>query len=111
MSELVSFVSARARKNQGITISITAKTRIGNHRRASGRSSPRSAAIGSRSSAAISVRLKPSVTGWSSRTATRISRYGIPQITHMAAKSRSPRRLMRPLYQPRASARRTSFTQ
>ena len=92
VNELVSSVSARARKNHGITISITAKMRIGSHRRASGRRSPRRAAIGSSTSAAIIVRLKPSVTGSSSRTATRIKRYGIPQITHIAAKSSSPRR-------------------
>ncbi len=60
-----------------------------------GREAPSARARRARSSkAAIPVRRKTSVTGASSRTATRIIRYGIPQITHMAANSRTPRRLM-----------------
>jgi hypothetical protein len=41
------------------------------------------------------VRKKTSVGGESSLTATRMKRYGMPQITHMATNRRRPRRLTR----------------
>src|SRR4051812_7665324 len=97
VNELDSFVSARASSTQGIATSIAVYASSGRQRGTSGRSSARYAAIGASSSAAIAVRKKTSVTGASSRTATRIIRYGMPQITHIAAKSTAPRRLTRAL--------------
>ena len=55
------------------------------------RAAPRSAA---EAAAAIPVRARTSIAGLSSLTATLIRRYGIPQITHIAAKSIHPRLLM-----------------
>ncbi len=48
-------------------------------------------AIGSRISAAGAVRKKISVAGEISRTAMRISRYGVPQMTDIARKRIQPR--------------------
>ena len=81
------------RSSQGIVTSITVKTSTPRHRGRIGRSSPRHAASGTRIRQASPVRRKTSVAGVSSRTATRMSRYGIPQITHIAPKSSQPRRV------------------
>src|SRR5438445_4472181 len=94
--ELVSLVSAFARSSQGSEISIAVKTRSAGQWRRSIRSSRLHAAIGSSSADAITVIATTSVTGLRSRTATRISRYGIPQITHIAANSSAPRRVIDP---------------
>ena len=74
VSELVSFVSARASSTHGITTSITVYASNGHQRSTSGRNSDRHAANGTSSAAPIAVRKKTSVTGASSRTATRIIR-------------------------------------
>ena len=47
------------------------------------------------------VRANTRVTGESSRTATRIIRYGTPQITHIEAKRNQPRRVTSIVYQRR----------
>jgi hypothetical protein len=92
--ELVSRVSACESRSHGTAISMMVKASSGRTRRARGRNSSRITAIGTSSTAAIPVRAKTSVTGVSSRTATRIRRYGMPQITHIAAKSSQPRRVI-----------------
>ena len=81
----------RAREQHpGIAISIAREGEQGRQRGKSGRSSPRAAAIGSSSSAADRrAQRRRASPGASSRTATRIRRYGIPQITHIAANSSS----------------------
>ena len=56
------------------------------------RSSPRRSANGSSRSAAGAVRKKTSAGGGSSRTATRMNRYGMPQITQRVMKSSQPLR-------------------
>ena len=73
--------------------------------RAAGAARRGTRANGASSSAPIAVRPKTSVTGASSRTATRIIRYGTPQITHIAAKSSAPRRLIQPGWARSASGR------
>jgi hypothetical protein len=92
VSELEIFVSAAPRRTHGRAISIAAKARSGSQCGNRGRSSRRASAIGSRIRAAIEVRASTSIDGLRSSTATLIRRYGIPQITHMAAKSTTPRR-------------------
>src|SRR5579884_1184803 len=52
--------------------------------------------MGTRSSAPMAVRRNTSATGVTSATATLMSRYGMPQITHIAANSSQPRRVMAP---------------
>ena len=92
--------SALASSRPGECSSIAAKTTIGTPvRRARPRSSPRQAAIGSSRSAAIAVRPNTSTAGVTSRTATRISRYGIAQMTHIAPNSSHPRRVTGEVYQ------------
>jgi hypothetical protein len=51
------------------------------------------------------VRRKTRLAGLSSRTATRMKRYGIPQITHIAEKSTQPRRVIA-AFAPDAMAQR-----
>ncbi len=92
VSELEIRVSAAASSTHGIAISIAAKARMGIQCGSNGRSSFRATAIGSRIAAAIPVRARTSTAGLMSSTATLIRRYGIPQITHMAANSSQPRR-------------------
>src|SRR5439155_2216347 len=91
VSELDSRVSALESRIHGTAISTAANTSSGNQRRKTGRISPLAAAIGSSRSAPMPVRAKTSIAGLRSRTATLIRRYGIPQITHIAAKSARPR--------------------
>jgi hypothetical protein len=92
-SELETRRSALERRIHGIAISIIANARSGAQRRSTGTSSSRAAASGSSGSAAAPERTKTSIAGDTSRTATRIRRYGIPQITHIAPKSSHPRRV------------------
>ena len=91
MSELEMRVSAQPRSTHGSAISTAANTATTRRRRSTGRSWSRIAATGSRSSAATDVRARTSIAGLTSSTATLIRRYGIPQITHIAAKSSHPR--------------------
>src|SRR5438105_5365041 len=63
----------------------------GRHLSTSGRSWLPRAASGSSRNAPMAVRAKTRVGGASSRTAMRMKKYGIPQITHMAAKRSHPR--------------------
>ena len=85
--------SALVSNHHGNATSIAVYASSGRQCATSGRSSRRRAASGTSRSAASPVRRKTSSTGASSRTATRIIRYGMPQITHIAAKSSAPRRL------------------
>ena len=91
--ELGSRSSAVDSRTHGMASSTTVYTTSGRQRASTGRSSPRTSAIGTRMEAPMAVRKNTSVAGVSSRTATLISRYGRPQITHIAAKSIVPRRL------------------
>ena len=68
----------------GIAISMTVNATSGRQRRSTGPKPPRDSAMGSSTSPPIAVRRNTSVPGGTSRTATRISRYGMPQITHIA---------------------------
>ena len=54
---------------------------------------PRQNATGMSSTAPIAVRENTTVVGLRSRTATRIRRYGRPQITHIDPKRTQPRRV------------------
>ena len=96
VSELEIRVSAEPRRTQGKAISIAANTTTVRQCRRTGRSSFRIAATGSRSSAAIVVRASTSIAGLTSSTATLISRYGTPQITHIAEKRSQPRVVIEP---------------
>ena len=103
VSELVSSVSARARKNHGITISITAKT---SDRQPAARERPQLSAH-RRDRQQQRARRSRAAEAERDRARARARRRGsggtgIPQITHIAAKSSQPRRVMRPLYQPRS---------
>ena len=91
VNELEMCCSAVPSKTHGIAISIAANTSSGTQWPFNGRSSPRAAAMGNSSSAAIVVRPSTSTAGLRSRTATRIRRYGMPQITDIAANRSSPR--------------------
>jgi hypothetical protein len=99
--ELVNRVSAFASRNHGTTISIAVKASSGADTRVSGLSCFRWAARGRRMRAAKAVRAPTSVAGERSRTATRIIRYGTPQITDIAANRSQPRRVILLLYQRR----------
>jgi len=94
VSELEMCCSATPRSIHGIAISMDANASTGTQCLRTGRSSLRAAAIGRRRSAAMPVRARTSVAGLRSLTATLIRRYGMPQITHMEAKSIHPRLLM-----------------
>ena len=96
MSELEMRVSAEPRSTQGSAISIPANASSGRQCARRGRSSFRAAAIGSRSSDAIPVRASTSIAGLTSSTATLMSRYGIPQMTHIAANRTQPRPVIEP---------------
>ena len=91
VNELEMCCSAVPSKTHGIAISIAANTSSGTQWPFNGRSSPRAAAMGNSSAAAIVVRPSTSTAGLRSRTATRIRRYGMPQITDIAANRSSPR--------------------
>ena len=91
-SELDSLVSARESNSHGRATSTRVNSRSGPHRENAGMSAPRCQAIGSKIAAPIPVRAKTRAVGGTSRTATRISKYGIPQITHIAANSNQLRR-------------------
>ena len=106
-SELVSRISALASRNHGTTISIAVNATNGTHTSVSRRSSFWRAASGRSSTAASAVRAPTSVAGESSRTATRIIRYGTPQMTDIAANRIQPRRVISVLYQRRLGRRRS----
>ena len=78
----------------GSAISIAANTTTIRHRRSTGRTSSRTAASGRSSRAAIDVRASTSIDGLTSSTATLMRRYGVPQITHIAAKRSQPREVI-----------------
>ena len=85
--------SALESSSHGAATSTAAKARSGTHLRRAARSPSRDRANGRRISAATPVRKNTNVGGESSPTAIRMKRYGMPQITHMAANSNRPRRL------------------
>ena len=96
VSELEMRVSAEPRSTHGSAISIAANASTGRQCGRRTRSSRRAAAIGSRSSAAMPVRASTSIDGLTSSTATLISRYGTPQMTHIAANRIQPRAVIEP---------------
>ncbi len=73
--------------------STPANTSNAGQRRPRSRHPPRCSAKGSRSRVAIVVRTNTRVAGEISLTATRMKRYGMPQIKHIAANSNRPRRV------------------
>ena len=94
-SELVTCCSAQPRSTHGPAISASAKATTHGQRRSVGRRSTRAIASGRSTAAPTVVRANTSTGGDTSATATRISRYGMPQITAMAANTANARRLIR----------------
>ena len=96
-SELEIRCSAVDTISQGIPISRAVNAISGAQRAAKPRSSPRASAIGIRISAPPATLANTRPTGGSSVTAMRMNRYGMPQMTHMAAnRSRALRDMNRP---------------
>ena len=108
-SELEMDCSALERKSQGPPISAAANTSRGIHFLPMPRRPPRASAIGSTMRAPTAVRANTSTNGDISFTATRIRRYGIPQITHMAANSKAALRVMTRVYQSLFASGRYPF--
>ena len=107
VSELVSRSSALVIRSHARQISTAVYTSNGRHRRSRSGSCPRYAITGSSTNATGAVRKKMSVCGATSLTATRISRYGTPQMTPRAPKSTHPRRdTSRTVPQSSSSSRR-----
>src|SRR5580658_1177721 len=94
-SELEMCNSASERSTHGIPISMTVYATIHPQRPSNGPTlTRRLRAIGTRSTAPSANRTNTRSTGPKPRSATLMSRYGIPQITHIATKRTSPRLLM-----------------
>ena len=93
-SELERRRSASERRIHGAATSTKVYATTHRQRGSSGRMSPRVIASGTRIVAATVVRARTNVAGASSPTATLIRRYGMPQITAIAAKRSQPRRLI-----------------
>ena len=88
-SEMDSAVGRSGRSRPKISTAVYAS--IGRQRGSSGRTWPRASASGSSRTAATAQRARTRVEGAISVTATLISRYGMPQITHIAANRTQPR--------------------
>src|SRR5437899_5411392 len=97
VSELDKWRSASVSRYHGTASSMTAKAMTHRQRSRTGRMAPARAANGSRTAAPISVRPDTTTAGSRCRAATRMNRYGIPQITDIAANSRAPRRVTGPV--------------
>ena len=96
-SELDSRRSASESRSHGIASSATVNSTMGRQRgRRARRLTPERSTKGRSTAAPIAVRRKTRVAGVSSRTATLMSRYGIPQITHSARNNSQPRRVTPP---------------
>ena len=104
--ELVSRVSAWPRSHHGPMISTAEYSSSPRQRRNTGARARRCSAIGRSSKAPRNVRPKATTTGSNTSTATRISRYGMPQSRESAAKSTQPRRLIPDLLHCSALQRR-----
>ena len=83
--------SAMASRIHGIAISRIANANTGRHRRKAGLIASLRCASTSSTIAAIDVRPNTTIAGSSWRTATRMSKYGIPQMNDIATNNTHPR--------------------